>query len=89
MSQSSPPVPHTFSSLVFLTSAGASTLMGGELNRTWFIFLLYAFGAGVAGEGLGVFSVFDGLGWTAVYAGHAVGAVFSPDRGSVFQMDVV
>ena len=63
--------------------------MGGELNRTWFIFLLYAFGAGVAGEGFCVVSVFDGLGWTAVYAGHAVGAVFSPDRGSVFQMDVV
>ena len=54
-----------------------------------FYFLLYAFGAGVAGEGFCVFSVFDGLAWTAVYAGHAVGAVFSPDRGSVCQTDVV
>ena len=88
MSQSSPPVPHTFSSLVFLTSAGASTLMGGSYIGLG-LFSLYAFGAGVAGEGFCVVSVFDGLGWTAVDAGHAVGAVFSPDRGSVFQMDVV
>ena len=42
------------------------------------------------GDGRGVLENFtEGLAWTAVYAGHAVGAVFPPDRGSVCQTDVV
>ena len=82
------PSPHLFQ-LILSHVRWRFHACGWELHRAWFIFLLYAFGAGVAGEGFCVVSVFDGLGWTAVDAGHAVGAVFSPDRGSVFQMDVV
>ena len=43
----------------------------------------------IPGLTFALFAVLDGLFGTIADAGHAVGAVFVPDRLAVFQMDVV